>query len=107
MVGQQLSTNTSRKVFMIKKIFVALAIGCGLFSFTECYAAPKKFANIPNISNIKSGDVIAVQMNLMGKTQIVLVYVQNGFADYMYDGKLYPFMLRDLDKYVWAFYIKK
>ncbi len=90
---------------MIKKIFVALAIGCGLFSgITECYAAPKKFANI---SNIKSGDVIAVQMTLMGKTQIVLVFVQNGFADYMYNGQLYPFMLRDLDKYTWAFYIKK
>ncbi len=91
---------------MIKKIFVALAIGCGLFSsFTECYAAPKKFANI---SNIKPGDVIAVQMTLMGKTQIVLVYVQEGlFSDYMYKGQLYPFMLRDLDKYTWAFYIKK
>lgn len=90
---------------MIKKIFVALAIGCGLFSFTECYAAPKKFANI---SNIKPGDVIAVQMNLMGKTQIVLVYVQEGlFSDYMYKGQLYPFILTDLDKYTWAFYIKK
>ena len=103
MVGQQLSTNTSRKVFMIKKIFVALAIGCGLFSFTECEAAPKKYSNI---SGIKSGDVIAVQMTIMGKTQIVLVFVQNGFADYMYNGQLYPFMLTDLDKYVWAFYIK-
>ena len=90
---------------MIKKIFVALAIGCGLFSFTECSAAPKKFANI---SNIKPGDVIAVQMTLMGKTQIVLVYVQEGlFSDYMYKGQLYPFILTDLDKYVWAFYIKK
>lgn len=92
---------------MIKKIFVALMIGCGLFStYTECHAAlPKKYANI---SGIKPGDVIAVEMKLLGKTQIVLVYVQDGlFADYMYRGKLYPFILADLDKYTWAFYIKK
>ena len=93
---------------MIKKIFVALTIGCGLFStYTECYAAtaPKKYANI---SGIKSGDVIAVEMKILGKPQIVLVYVHDGlFADYMYNGQLYPFLLVDLDKYPWAFYIKK
>jgi len=91
---------------MIKKIFIALAIGCGLFSgFTECDAAPKKYSNI---SGIKSGDVIAVQMTIMGKTQIVLVYVHDGlFADYMYNGQLYAFILSDLDKYTWAFYIKQ
>lgn len=91
---------------MIRKIFVALVIGCGLFStYTECHAAPKKYANI---SGIKAGDVIAVEMKILGKPQIVLVYVQEGlFADYMYRGKLYPFVLADLDKYTWAFYIKK
>ena len=91
---------------MIKKIFVALMIGCGLFStYTECHAAPKKFANI---SGIKVGDVIAVEMKFLGKPKIVLVYVQEGlFADYMYNGQLYPFILSDLDKYTWAFYIKK
>ena len=91
---------------MIKKIFVALMIGCGLFStYTECHAAPKKFANI---SGIKPGDVIAVEMKILGKLQIVLVYVHDGlFADYVYNGQLHPFILTDLDKYVWAFYIKK
>ena len=92
---------------MIKKIFVALMIGYGLFStYTECHAAPsKKYANI---SGIKAGDVIAVEMKFLGKPKIVLVYVQEGlFADYMYNGQLYPFILSDLDKYVWAFYIKK
>lgn len=93
---------------MLKKFIVGLVIGCSLVgSFVEAAPVKKRPQSTQN-HNFKPGDVLAVQMNILGKTQIVLVYIHDNLsADYMYNGQLYPFPLVDLDNFVWAFYIKK
>lgn len=97
---------------MLKKMFVGMMIGLSVCSMSSVGAAPpkatKKLGSPISKYNIKPGDVIAVEVNILGTTKIVLVYVHKDMsADYMYNGKLYPFPLVDLDSFVWAFYIKK
>lgn len=97
---------------MLKKMFIGMMIGLSLCSMSSVSAAPpkvtKKLGNPISKYNIKPGDVIAVEVNILGTTKIVLVYVHKDMsADYMYNGKLYPFPLVDLDSFVWAFYIKQ
>lgn len=93
---------------MFNKFIVALIIGSSLIGpFAAEAAIKKKPVPIQN-QDFKAGDVIAVEMNILGKKTIVLVYVHsNGTADYMHNGKLYPFSLATLDSFVWAYYIKK
>lgn len=93
---------------MLNKFIVGLIIGSSFVSsFVAAAPIRKKQISIQN-QDFKAGDVIAVEMNIIGKKTIVLVYVHsNGTADYMHNGKLYPFSLATLDSFVWAYYIKK
>lgn len=92
---------------MLNKFIVGLIIGSSFVgSFVAAAPIKKKQISIQN-HDFKAGDVIAVEMNILGKKTIVLVYVHsNGTADYMHNGKLYPFSLATLDSFVWAYYIK-
>ena len=93
---------------MIKKIVYGLiACSCLIGGFTHTgvvhagTAVTKKRLPQP-------GDVLAVEVNIQGVTQIILVTVHDdGSMSFIYLNKEYPFPAADLNEYLWSYYIKK
>jgi len=92
----------------MNKIVACLAIAGCLMCPTNTYAgfAPKKPA-VKKSLTIKPGDVLAVEVMLNGKVQIILVRVRtDGTMYYIVNGQEIPFPAVDLDNFLWEFYIK-
>ena len=91
---------------MIKKIVTCLVIcGC-LFGGVPSYAGLSKSPTVTKKASPKPGDILAVEVSIEGKLQIILVYVNfDGSMEYVYNGKVYPFPAADLNEYQWAYYV--
>lgn len=93
---------------MFRKFFVCLIIGSTLCCSVATAATVKKKPSSTKSYNFKPGDVLAVEVSLNGKVQIILVRVRDDLSMYyVQNGNEIPFPLVDLDNFVWAFYIKK
>lgn len=88
----------------MKRIIASLIIVCSLLSSVGQCSPPKTKPPTAAKRLPKEGDVLAVEVVLDKKMQIIIVRVKtDGIMEFIYNGRVYLF-LDDLSKYNWEYY---